>query len=300
MHPNLYERYTRIYRAPDDEGAGGGDESAGESDEGSGGNTGGEGGSGNGGSGGQAGFLRPDWFPEAMWGDGSQFASGDGSLDTSAAGTALAEAYKNAQNKIFTRKDDLKKEVLEEIQNTKPEGVPESPDKYEFSKEGLSLPEGMDIEFLEDSPLTQWFKQTAYDKGLKQDEFNELVQQYVAHEMSMLPNYEKEKEALGEYADMRVERVNGWLQANLTPEAYEGIESIAVTAKSIKALEEVMQLAGEPAFNVTTDGNMQEQLTRDDLLAMQKDPRYWRDNDNAYIAKVQAGWQKLAGRAAAG
>ena len=55
-----------------------------------------------------------------------------------------------------------------------------------------------------------------------------------------------------------------------------------------------MELNGQPRFNMTSDTAFQETLDKNDLKAMQADPKYWRDKDPAFINKVQQGFAQIA------
>ena len=59
--------------------------------------------------------------------------------------------------------------------------------------------------------------------------------------------------------------------------------------------EHVMTLTGEPQFVVDDSAaGFKENLSRDDLNAMMKDPKYWREKDARFIAQVRAGFRRLS------
>ena len=64
----------------------------------------------------------------------------------------------------------------------------------------------------------------------------------------------------------------------------------------VQCFEELMELNGQPAFNMMESGSFQEEISEDDLKSMQNDPRYWRDKDPAFIQKVRAGFANLAAK----
>jgi hypothetical protein len=45
---------------------------------------------------------------------------------------------------------------------------------------------------------------------------------------------------------------------------------------------------------MTSETQFQERVSREDLMSMQNDPRYWKDKDPAFIAKVRAGFNQYA------
>jgi len=108
------------------------------------------------------------------------------------------------------------------------------------------------------------------------------------------PDWNQESEALGEYAEKRLERVDGWAHNNLSAEAYNVFANVPASAGMVQLFEELMELNGQPQFNMTSDSEFQERISREDLMSMQNDPRYWKEKDPAFISKVRAGFAQLA------
>jgi len=248
---------------------------------------------------GQEGPQKPDWMPDKLWGDGTQFLSEDGQLDSEAMGKALAESYKQAENKIFTRKDDLRKEVQEELQQEMRANVPESPDRYEPQVPEGVLPEGSDVQIDDNDPLLQQFKQTAHDIGLSNEQFNQLFQTYLQAQVANLPDVNSEVQKLGDYGPQRLERVERWMQSHLSDQAQQKMQNLAVDADTVTLFEEMMELSGEPKFQTTQQGEVQEEITMDDLKKIQASEEY-RRGDKAVVQKVRNGYQKLAQQRARG
>ena len=64
----------------------------------------------------------------------------------------------------------------------------------------------------------------------------------------------------------------------------------------VQLFEELMELNGQPQFNMTSDTEFQEVLSIDDLRSMQNDPKYWKDKDPAFIQKVRQGFAQYSRR----
>ncbi len=77
-------------------------------------------------------------------------------------------------------------------------------------------------------------------------------------------------------------------QKNLPPDVLEGLSG---SYEGVMALHKMMK-ADAPPVAVKGAGAGE----NDDLQAMMKNPKYWRDKDPAYIAKVTAGFEKLYGQ----
>ena len=218
----------------------------------------------------------------------------DGALNFEKIAEGQANARKSAEGRLFTRKEVLEKEVREELAANKPEGVPESSDGYTYSlPDRVTKNDNFNIEIAEDDQMLAFFKQAAFDHGIPQKTFEELMESYVTARISELPDYDAEMKVLGEHGGQRTERVNEWARMTLSADNYKTLSTMATTASVVSMLEEVMQLAGEAPAIVNEDtGEMAERLTKDDLKSMQLDKRYV-DGDPAFVAKVRAGYEKL-------
>lgn len=292
------EQFTdrRIYRAPVDEGSAGGAGAASTGDSPQGGDAAGADPA-RGVEPSGTGIQRPDWMPQKLWGDGSQFASDDGSLNHEAMATSIADAYKNAERSLFKRRDDLKKEIESEMKTSRPEGLPAAPGDYVLNPpEGL--PEGVELEWRsDDDPLVHAAREMAYKYKMDQREFDGLVEAFVKSELSQMPSFAEEQAKLGDYAEQRIDRVNRWLDRHLSEGSKATVDRLAVTADVISLVEEVMELTGEPAFEMTDSGNTKDVLSRNDLFEMMKDKRYSgmsHEQDQAFITRVRNGFARLA------
>ena len=243
---------------------------------------------------------RPDYFPEKLWGDGTQFLEEDGTLNHEAMGASLSEAYKQAERRIYMRTEDLRNEVAEEIRMEVPKGVPETAEDYSVDIDPLLLPDGLEFHVDDTDPFLVTAKDVLHKYNVPQHEFNQLAEAYINSNLAQLPDYDVEKEKLGEYSDMRCERVNAWCQRHLSENSYDVLSAMATRSEMVEAIEEIMELSGEPKFLVGEDtGHFQERLGRNDVQALQDSPEY-RRGDPATVQRVRAAWAQLAAREAAG
>lgn len=219
---------------------------------------------------------RPDWLPE-------KFERPE----------ELANSYKELERSFYKRRDEFRNEIMEEINKEAANHAPTSPADYEINVEA---PEGLEYQINEEDPMLDWFKQTAHNYGLSQDEFNGLMSEYVQMDAMRGPDWNVESEHLGEYAEKRLERVDGWAHKNLSEEAYNVFANVPASAGMVQLFEELMELNGQPQFNMVSESEFQEQISIDDLRTMQNDPRYWKEKDPAFIARVRAGFDQHARR----
>lgn len=217
---------------------------------------------------------RPDWLP-------TKFETPE----------QLAVSYAELEKSYHTRRDDIKTEVLNELSQEHDANVPAAPGDYsmelEIDGEKMDIPE---------TPMTSWFRDKAHSLGLAQDQFSEIMSEYIQMEQLTGPAWEQESQVLGEHAEKRLERVDAWAGANLSPEAYQVFAKIPASAEVVQLYEELMELNGQPQFNMVDSNSFQEEITEADLKSMQQDPKYWREQDPAFIAKVRAGFDRLAMR----
>lgn len=75
--------------------------------------------------------------------------------------------------------------------------------------------------------------------------------------------------------------------AESPPEIYD---ALATTSEGVIALYQMMS-SPEPVMG--REGGMIEELSDASLRKMMEDPRYWRDKDPSYVAKITKGFEKL-------
>ena len=217
---------------------------------------------------------RPEWLPE-------KFERPE----------ELANSYQELERAFYTRKEELRNQIVGELNEEATSNAPISPADYELKFEA---PEGLEYSVADDDPMVDWFRETAHNYGLSQDEFNGLMNEYIQIDAQRGPDWNTESEALGEYAEKRLERVDGWAHNNLSEQAYSVFANVPASSGMVQLFEELMELNGQPQFNMTSDTEFQERISREDLMSMQNDPRYWKEKDQAFISKVRAGFAQLA------
>ena len=205
----------------------------------------------------------------------------------------LVNSYTELERGFYQRKDDMREQIIDEINQEAMKDAPASPADYEIN---LQAPEGLEYTVDESDPLLNWFHAKAQEYGLSQDEFDGLVNEYAQADTLRGPDWNVESEQLGEYAEDRLSRVEGWANASLTQEAYEVFANIPASAGMVQLFEELMELNGQPQFNMISETEFQEVLSIDELRSMQNDPKYWKEKDPAFIAKVRAGFDQYARR----
>lgn len=82
-------------------------------------------------------------------------------------------------------------------------------------------------------------------------------------------------------------QISNWAKQNVAPEVYDVLGS---TYEGVLSLYKMMS-SNEPMLMKA--GSAKEELNEQALRGMMKDPRYWRDKDENYIAKIRQGFEKL-------
>lgn len=240
---------------------------------------------------------RPEWLTAKYWKPDEMVK--DGELDYQVIAEQQAQARQAAEQRLFTRKDELKAEVLEEMKSGAEiiEGVPNDPESYTVNiHRELAQAEGYEVGFDEDDPMLSAFKDLAHRHNVTQDEFDDIINMYVKTRMDELPDFNDEMHKLGDHAEQRIDRAHKWAKHNLSSDNFKTVAALASNAAFVTALEEIMELAGQPSFQISEDtGQIKETLTKDDLKAMMDDPKYWKEQDPAFIARVRAGFARLGG-----
>ena len=220
-------------------------------------------------SGEQNSVERPDWLP-------TKFETPE----------ELANSYKNLENKFHTRRDEIKQELVGELNKEAQGEVPLSAGDYQVE---LVDENDNPIEVNQNDPMLSWFRDKAHSIGLTNDEFGDFVTEYTNMQATSGPDWDEESQDLGEHADRRLERVDTWANSALSETAYATFAGIPATSSMVKAFEEIMQLNGQPSFNMTSPTQFQETVSKADLMSAQQDPKYWRNGgDPSHVAKVRA------------
>ena len=200
----------------------------------------------------------------------------------------LASSYNALEKKLGSRTEDLSKQVRQDLEQERLGKVPE-----EYKINVPELPENVDVSVSEDMEIVQWWKDTAKQNGLSQEQFDEGVKVFIDNAMATLPDVNAEMEKLGDNSKERVEAAELWSKKNLSPEAYNTFSSVASTAEGVKAIEEIMKMTKDSPMPTTPT---QVSVTPDlvDLKSMMNDPRYYDSNkrDDGYVKRVTELYEK--------
>lgn len=237
---------------------------------------------------GGGGSLLPGATPPA---DGDQPPAGDPPADNPAGDDDqswfLKDKYKTVEDQAKAY-PELQKKLGE---SNKLLGAPEG--DYE-----LTMPEGIDGEFIADSPSVNNVLAYAKENNLSQDVVTGLIHAFVAGEAELnQTSVDREMKALGDNADRRLKDLSDYGAANLDQETYDAFRAVASTAAGVKVLEAMKGLNrehklpgnGDDNINLSKSGHTPESLkemsaAKDDNghRKMSTDPAYKKKVDQAY------------------
>ena len=137
--------------------------------------------------------ARPEWLPE-------KFNSPED----------LANSYTNLESKIGQKEEEIRNQMMEEIQAEAYSERPAEVGDY-------VLPDVIDDELAQDNELLNWWADHAFENGFSQSEFEEGIMMF--HE-SINDGYDAdvEMEELGDHAQERVEAVGLFVESNFPEE----------------------------------------------------------------------------------
>lgn len=164
--------------------------------------------------------------------------------------------------------------------------------------EKFKLADGREVGLNDADPLVPWFQDRAHKMGLSQEQYSDLVKDFIQQDMRRGPVWEKEVAALGvdeATADMRLQRIEGWVRANAPQDLYNVFSGMPATAGTVQLFEHLMTLAGEPSIKIDDTASFNAKASPDTLRDMMNDPRYWRDKDPTFVKQVRAVARKVAG-----
>ena len=244
------------------------------------------GGDGDGDSGGAAAAPgRPEGLEESFW-DPDR---GEVRLDS------LIKSHNDTRKSVHEKEEGIRERMMSELQS----GRPDTPESYEIKELGLdNVPDGYEIKFDDDDPMIKMWRDMCFQNNSSNDQFMEGIRTWVTHGLETRVDPEAEQAKLGENGADRVQRIELLIGKHLKdqPALANALADTLQTASSIEAMEKLLEGVGESRLPDIGEGGFQGALTIDSLKEMMRDPRYsghGRTKDNAYIAQVQAGFQKL-------
>lgn len=200
----------------------------------------------------------------------------------------LASAYKSLESKIGAKEEDLRSQILDELQETAYADRPESAGAYE-------LPESVDPETTVDSELLSWWSEHSFENGYSQEEFQKGIEMYMSSGLDSGPDLEAEASKLGDNANDRIQSASLFANKFFPEAALPAIERMCETSEGIVALEHIMEAMKDGSFS----GNSSPAAgsSENDLREMMRDDRYHHPvhRDPAFVKQVEEGFRKLYG-----
>jgi hypothetical protein len=208
----------------------------------------------------------------------------------------LTKAYGEAETALMRKGTEVRADVEREFHESRSKAAPATPGDY--TVEDKFVLGDREITMIKDDPMLDYVRRVAHENHWTQDQFNANVRGYVAQQISNLPKWSEQAKLLGPNADQRHARVDGFLRGNLSQDNYQTFAKLPATAATIKAVEEIMELAGHPKLTDDTSAIPNETLTREQLRTMQNDPRYTGERgkpiEPSFVARVRAGYRALS------
>jgi hypothetical protein len=224
--------------------------------------------------------ARPEHVPEKFW--------------DSAAGTlradALLKSYTELERKLGRMvplpAGEADEAVTERLLQAL--GRPASPDGYQIQAPHALVEPDPDLNSrLHAGGFTQKQAQLVYD--LAAEHLVPIVQDAV-QELEAARQVERLQQHFGgaETWPTIAQQLSTWGRANLEPQVYE---ALSTSYDGILALHQLMRTA-EPEL-VDASGAGEPMASEDVLSEMMRDPRYWRDRDPDFVARVTRGFRQL-------
>jgi len=201
-------------------------------------------------------------------------------------GEDLQKSYDELASKLGKSREDVKSEVLQELETEAYANRPASAGDYQ-------IPEILDEGEAATNPLLKWWADYSWDNGLSQEEFNEGITKWAEHNGAYQPDLEQVKKDLGDNANSRVEAANLFVQKFFPDELKDAVAELGTSAEGIKALELIQRSLQQTAPNA--QASSPSKLTREDLMAKMRDPRYYDParRDQAYVQEITDGFKRI-------
>jgi hypothetical protein len=220
---------------------------------------------------------KPEGLPDKFWDEAS------GEIRINALIKSYAELEKRLSSSIPEPKDDETRARF-----LRAAGVPASPEEYQIAiRDNLFEP---------DFELNSRLHSKGFNAEQVQEVYDLAVEKMVPMILQMASEFQADREV-----ERLIEHFGGkdqWREAsrqmltygqkNLPPQVLEGMSS---SYEGICALYKMMQ-SDEPQTLGSKKSIMSSNVEKD-LQSMMNDPKYWRDKDPSFIAKVTDGFKNL-------
>ncbi|MCP4090274.1 MAG: hypothetical protein GY746_10830 [Gammaproteobacteria bacterium] len=134
-------------------------------------------------------------------------------------------------------------------------GFTGAPEEYELSLSEKASELGVEMDM--DSPIFSEMMEVAKELNMSNEAFNQfsevMVKNALAEKMAFEENLVKEIESLHN-GSARIEQINGFVEANLSPEAVEAFQEMPQSAAQVEAIEQLIGLV-KGGSNAPTEAN---------------------------------------------
>ena len=175
-----------------------------------------------------------------------------------------------------------------------------APEAYEINISDQLKEGGIEID--ESDPIMAEAMEFAKNANMGQEGFDKMIELYAMSKVAegeALEAYKaNELKALGSNAEVRIDNLNAWANANLPEDMVEGFQSMVNSAASVQALEKLVSMTRNAPVNPNEDqatgGLTEEEVNK---LVFEKDQYGNRRmaTDPAFRKKVEAMQAKLYG-----
>lgn len=225
--------------------------------------------------------ARPENLPEKFWDEKKQEVRLD-SLITSYLALEKRLSQSLPQSLFSPETEDDKKRLYKAI------GVPDTADEYQ-----ITVPKDL---FPVDSDLNKRLHAKGFTADQVQEVYNLAAEKMVPLILEMASEFQADREMErlvshfgGPEKWQEISRqLLAYGQKNLPADVLSGLAS---SYEGVMALYKMMKGQEPDLKNNESAGKVSG--SEDELKAMMKNPRYWRDKDPSFIAQVTAGFEKI-------
>lgn len=223
---------------------------------------------------------RPPWVPEKFWDEAS------GSIRLEDAFRSYGELERKLGQKATLPDGEISDEQRQKLLDLL--GRPGSADDYRIEPPHALIEPDADLnKRLHEAGFSQTQAQLVYELAAERllPVVGEMVSEVEARrESERLERHFGGADAWGQTS----RQLRTWADANLEP-AVRG--ALGASFEGVLALYQLMKAAEPKLLDVDGDGRLGP--SEENLQQMMRDPRYWRDRDSEFVARVTDGFRRL-------
>ncbi|MBH48843.1 MAG: hypothetical protein CME71_11810 [Halobacteriovorax sp.] len=233
-----------------------------------------------------SGQPQPEYMPDKFWNAETQTPNVE----------QMAKSYSELETAHTTKTEALRTDIERKFHEGRLSQRPEAASDYKAQPPDGFLPSDTTFNADEGNPMLKFWRETAYNLGLSQPQFESGIAAFIDNVMHDAPNPDQAMASLGENGKDRFDSVQTWLQGQLGEDALQHFGPVLGSGEGVQYLEKVIAMTKDyQQGGGQAPTGAKGKHTKESLEALMKTPGYAdpHKRDPRVVQEVQDGWKAL-------